>query len=296
MLNAMVSAQQIPLSTIFVENPFAFNPAVAGSDKCFKLRLNQRLQWMGFSDAPATTQLSGYGPHKIRNIGYGGTIVSDKTGPTGTLKASGSFAYNFAITNDIRLSLGLTLGAIQYKADGTQFEFIDEVEDTRAPHASMSSFQPDAAAGAFVYHHDWYIGLSAQQLFNNNIKFSNVSGVDNKINRMKTHLYLLAGYRFPMVNKFLIEPTVLIRPVVTGPMQIDLSGRVFYQQIFWGGLSVRNTFQSFDDMSILLGYIHERKIYISISYDYSFAKIAKYTAGTIELSIGYNFTEIRKGR
>ena len=295
-LGKTVSAQQIPISTIFVENPFAFNPAVAGSDKCFKLRLDQRLQWLGFSDAPSTTLLSGYGPHKFRNIGYGGTIVSDKTGPTSSLKASAAFASNFAIDGDIRVSLALSLGVLQYKADGTQFDFGDDVEDQRAPHAVMSSFLPDAGTGVFVYHYDWYFGLSAQQLINNNVKFSNASGEDKKINRLKTHLYGFAGYRFTMVNKFVIEPAVLVRPVISGPLQIDLSGRVFYQESFWGGISIRNTFQSFDDMSLIFGYIHERRICVSIAYDYSFAKIAKFTAGTIELVLGYNFDEIRKGR
>jgi len=297
-LGSTVSAQQIPISTIFVENPFAFNPAVAGSDNCFKLRLGQRLQWLGFGDGPQTTTLSGYGPHNIRNIGYGGTIVSDNTGAMGSLKLSGSFATNFAIDSDIRVSLGMSLGLLQYKADGTKLDLGDEVEDPKAPHTVMKSIQVDAGAGMFVYHYDWYVGLSAQQLFNNNIKFSGTSGEDSKRNRLKTHIYGFAGYRFTMVNKFVVEPTILVRPVVSGPLQLDISGRVIYQEQFWGGLSIRNTFQSFDDMNLIFGYIHERRIYISISYDYSFAKIAKYTAGTIELMLGYNFDvqPSRRGR
>ena len=124
-----ISAQQIPISTIFMENPFLFNPAVAGTDNGFKLRMNNRLQWMGFGDAPITNQLSAYGPHKRRNIGYGGNIAYDKTGPTSTFKMNGAFATNFAITFDIRASFGLNLGLLQYRADGTQFELEDEVED-----------------------------------------------------------------------------------------------------------------------------------------------------------------------
>ena len=291
-----VSAQQIPISTIFVENPFAFNPAVAGSDNGFKLRMDNRLQWMGFSDAPVTNQLSAYGPHKTRNIGYGGNLIYDKTGPVSMFKAGGAFATNFAINFDIRVSLGLNLGLLQYRADGTQFEFDDQVEDLRAPHAVMSSFQPDAGTGVFVYHYDWYAGLSLQQLFNNNIRFSNANGEDSKRNRLKTHFYGLGGYRFTMVNKFVIEPSILVRKVISGPFQLDLSGRVIYNEQIWGGLSIRNTFESFNDISLIVGYIHEHRIHISIAYDYSFAKIARYSAGTIELMLGYNFTSLRIGR
>ena len=51
-----VSAQQIPISSLFAENPFLYNPAVAGSDNGFKIRMNNRFQWMGFDDAPITNQ------------------------------------------------------------------------------------------------------------------------------------------------------------------------------------------------------------------------------------------------
>jgi type IX secretion system PorP/SprF family membrane protein len=293
MLGWTASAQQIPISTIYIENPFAFNPAVAGTDKGFKLRMDNRLQWLGFGDAPVTNQLSAYGPHKRRNIGYGGNISYDKTGPVSTLKMNGAFATNFAINFDIRVSFGINLGLLQYRVDGTQLEFYDNYEDLYAPHTIMSSFQPDAGAGVYVYHYDWYVGLSAQQLFNNNLKFN---GENSKRNRLKTHFYGLAGYKFTMDRHWVIEPSVLARKVVSLPFQMDICGRVIYKQQFWGGLSARNTFESFDDLSIILGYIHERKIHISLAYDFTFARIRSYTAGTIELVLGYNFDTIRKGR
>ena len=125
MLSWTVSAQQIPISTIFVENPFAFNPAVAGTSNGFKVRMYNRMQWVGFGDGPVTTQLSYFGPHQVRNIGYGGNLNYDKAGPVSVLKLNGAFAYNFAIDYDIRISLGLNLGLIQYRVDGTQFEVFD---------------------------------------------------------------------------------------------------------------------------------------------------------------------------
>jgi len=147
-----------------------------------------------------------------------------------------------------------------------------------------------------VYHYDWYIGFSAQQLFNNNLKLTS-SNEDSKRNRLKTHFYGLAGYRFMDVNKhWIIEPSLLIRKVAALPFQMDVSGRVIYNQQFWGGLSARNTFASFDDLSLILGYIHQRKISVSLAYDFTFSKVRSYTAGTVELMLGYTFDSIRKGR
>ncbi len=293
--NLDVSAQQIPISSLFVENPFLFNPAVAGTDKGFKIRMDNRLQWVGFDDAPITNQLSAYGPHKRRNIGYGGNISYDATGPTSMFKMNGAFATNFAINFDIRISMGLNLGLIQYRADGTQFEFYDDYEDKYAPNVVMSSFQPDAGAGVYVYHYDWYVGISAQQLFNNNIKFK---GEDSKRNRLKTHFYGFAGYKFVLDQgkHWVLEPALLARKVVSLPFQMDLTARAIYKQQFWGGLNFRNTFESFDDITVLVGYIHQRKIHIGLAYDFTFAQVRNYTAGTFELVLGYNFDTIRKNR
>jgi type IX secretion system PorP/SprF family membrane protein len=295
MLTMAVSAQQVPISTIFVENPFAFNPALAGTDNGFKVRLNSRMQWMGFGDGPVTNVLSAYGPHAVRPMGYGANVAFDKTGPVSMLKANGCFGYNIYLqASDIRVSFGLSLGFIQYKADGTQFSLLSP-NDPKAPETVMSNFKPDAGAGVYVYHHDWFFGISAQQLFSNNIKFTK-EGEDNKLNRLKTHYYLYGGYRQPMVNKIDFEPSVLIRMVTSLPMQMDINARVIYDKRIWGGLSARNTFESFDDLSLIFGYIHDRRLSVSIAYDFTFANIRKYTAGTIELVLGYNFDEVRRGR
>ena len=295
MLGWTVSAQQIPATTIFIENPFAFNPAVAGTSNGFELSLVNRLQWIGFNDAPVTNLLSAFGPHKLRNIGYGGNIIHDQTGPVSTFKMNGAFATNFAVSSDIRASFGLDIGLLQYRVDGTQFEFYDDYEDLYAPKTVMSSFQPDAGAGVYLYHENWYVGFSAQQLFNNNIHFN---GENSKRNRLKTHFYGLAGYRFANTDRqYVFEPSLLLRKVATLPYQMDVSGRVIYRGQLWGGLCARNTFSSFDDLCLLMGYIHQRKIHISIAYDFSFAKIRDYTSGTIELVLGYNFDpHPRKGK
>ena len=295
LLGTTVLAQQIPLSSLFMENPFVFNPAVAGSENSFKVRLNNRTQWLGFDDAPVTTQLSAYGPHKVRNIGYGGNISYDSSGPTSMLRMNGAFATNFAVDFDMRISLGLNLGLIQFRADGTQLRLIDQ-DDPYANAGVMSNFRPDGGAGVYVYHYDFYGGLSVQQLFNNNLSFVE-TGMEDKRNRLKTHFYGLAGYKFAEVSlRWIVEPSVLIRKVAGNPAQMDLSTRVTYNQMLWGGLFVRNTFESFNDLSLILGYIHDKKIAISIAYDFSFADIRKYTHGSIEFMLGYNFDAFKPGR
>ena len=296
MLNLTVSAQQVSLSTIYVENPFAFNPAIAGSDNKFLIRVNHRSQWLGFADAPVTQHVSAFGPTKTRNLGYGANLNYDRTGPISMLKMNGAFASNFAINFDVRVSFGLNMGFIQYRADGTIFDPYDD-DDPLAPLAVMANFLPDGGGGVYVYHNDWYVGLSAQQLFNNRLKLA-PNGENSPRNRLRTHFYGYAGYRFAdgVAKNLVVEPSVLVRKVVANPMQMDISARVILKHQFWGGLCVRNTFESFNDLSLLVGYMHNKIFHVSLAYDFTFAQIRSYTAGSIELALGYNFDSWKSSR
>ena len=300
LISTTVFAQQGPISTIFVENPFAFNPAIAGTDNGFRLRYNGRMQWMGFGDGPITNTLSVHGPHQIRPMGYGGNLSVDNTGPISTIKASGTYAHNIFITSDIRASFGLSLGFIQYRVDGTLFEFPETNMDRSAQEAVMANFKPDAGAGVYIYHYDWYFGLAAQQLFGSNLSLSNdPEKIKNQANNLKTHFYGYGGYRQPLVNRFLLEPSVLIRKIAVLPMQMDLIIRAIYDNQLWGGISTRYTFdpkKPFDDICLIFGYIHERRLYFSVAWDFTFAQIRTYTAGTMEFVIGYNFDDLKRGR
>ena len=304
-------SQQIPFSTIFVENPFIFNPAVAGSDNGFKIRLTTRVQWLGFGDAPYSNILSAYGPHAVKPMGYGGNIMMDKTGPITLLKASGGYAYNFFLSQDARASLGLNLGLIQYSLNTSSLQFPSGYDPNRSVgnggsirgsfspilSENISRTMPDAGVGLFVYHFDWYIGLSAQQLFPNSLKL--VGSEYKNDNNLQAHFYGYAGYKFTMVSNFVIEPTILFRMVPNLPTQTDICAKVVYDNMLWGGLSARNSYGAFDafnDFSITFGYIHARRIYIALSYDIVFGSIKGYTPGSIEIVLGYNFDDLKRGR
>ena len=117
--------QQIPQYSQFMFNPYIINPAVAGTYNFFQARSNNRFQWVGIPDAPQTYGMSIYGPHAKKDMGFGGTIYNDITGPTSRLGLNGSYAYNIRLTDDIRLSGGLLLGLMQYKVDGSKLNFGD---------------------------------------------------------------------------------------------------------------------------------------------------------------------------
>ena len=171
-----LQAQQMPHYTQYMFNDFVINPAIAGVYDYFQIRTNHRFQWVGLMDPPMTNSIGFYGPHSSLPMGYGGYIYNDVTGPTSRTGVTGSYAYNLAVTGDIRLSMGLSASIMQYRIDGTQLNPAD-VSDPAILSLVSTSYMPDAGLGLYLYSDKFYVGLSVAQLLNNSIKiFDNKDG------------------------------------------------------------------------------------------------------------------------
>jgi type IX secretion system PorP/SprF family membrane protein len=280
-----LKAQQMPHYTQYMFNDFVINPAGAGVYDYFQIRTNHRFQWVGLVDPPMTNSIGFYGPSAKRDMGYGGYIYNDVTGPTSRAGITGSYAYNIAVTGDIRLSMGLSASIMQYRIDGTQLNPAD-VSDPTLLNMVSTSYLPDAGLGLYLYADQFYVGLSVAQLLNNNIKiFDNKDGV----NRLKTHINLIGAYRFWLNEDWLIEPSVMVKGTVPKELSFDLTARVEWRKMLWGAVSYR--FQ--DAIGILVGYSFDESLFFGYSYDISVSSIRTYQTGSHEIMIGYRFNDIK---
>ncbi len=283
---AGLQSQQLPHFTQFMFNDYVLNPAVAGTKDYYQVRSNSRFQWAGIVDAPQTISLSLNGPHSTRPMGFGGYIYNDVTGPTSRTGLYGTYAYNIAVKGQVRLSMGLSFGIMQNKIDGTEIE-LHEPDDPAMQGGITSTVVPDASFGFYFYAPSWYAGFSAFQLFSNNLK---VYDEKNGLNKLKSHFYLLGGYRYDINDQFTLEPSVIIKAMSPVPIQIDLNAKVTYQEMVWLGLSYRSR----DAASLLVGYIHDQRYYFGYSYDFSTSDIRSYNSGSHEIMIGIRFISIRR--
>lgn len=281
-----MAAQQVPHYTQFMFNSYAINPAIAGTHNYYQIRLNSRFQWVGITDSPQTNSLSVYGPHALKDMGFGGHLYTDVTGPSSRTGVYGSYAYNLVLNDLMRLSMGLSFGFIQNKIDGTQITMLDP-SDQAILGNSANAFVPDASFGLFLYSTDFHVGFSVSQLFNNKLNF-----YDGQvgINKLKSHFYLTGGYKYRINHDFAVEPSIIIKGTTPVPIQVDFNVRGLYQEMIWLGLSIRSQ----DAFSILLGYMHENKFVFGYSYDMSVSDIRKFNSGSHEILLGMRFNAIKK--
>jgi len=284
--SVLTMAQQVPHYSQFWFNDFVTNPAFAGTKPYYQAKSNNRYQWVGVNDSPKTFILSAFGPEKKKDMGYGVQLFSDVTGPTSRLGFYGSYAYNLKLKDDIRLSMGVSLGLLQYKIDGSQITLHDDNDQSLGGEV-YAEFVPDADFAVLVYTEKWHVGLVAKQLFNYSLNFDDVNALG--VNTLKTHFFAHGAYRYDINENWAAEPFVLLKFMTPTPLQVDLGVRGVWKKMAWMGVSWRSA----DAIAVMIGYEYEEQISFGYSYDITMSHLSTVSSGTHEIMIGFKFSKIK---
>jgi type IX secretion system PorP/SprF family membrane protein len=273
----VAQAQQLPQLTQYQFNDYVFNPAVAGSRPFFELRSGHRYQWVGIQDSPRTFTLSGTTPLG-KNMGLGGYLFTDNVGPTRRTGIQFSYAYHLRITDDLKLSLALSGGVLQFLIDGSKIQFNDP-GDPAMDDQLRGELKPDAKFGFMLYHPRYWFGAAAPQILQNKVYF--VDDADQTLSVMEDHYYVTGGYRFLLGTDWKLEPSFLVKYVSPVPAKIDITATVRYRDAFWLGASYRTN----DAYCAMLGYWHKESFQFGYSYDIITSNLRNYSTGTHELML-----------
>src|SRR3989304_6238820 len=115
-------SQQNALYSQYMFNPFALNPAYAGSRQSTSAVLLYRNQWAGIDGAPVSKTFSIHTPMKGRRVALGFNVISDKIGPTNNIGAFGTYAYHLPLSAG-NLSMALRAGFYRFQMNGELLDF-----------------------------------------------------------------------------------------------------------------------------------------------------------------------------
>jgi type IX secretion system PorP/SprF family membrane protein len=94
----------------------------------------------------------------------------------------------------------------------------------------------------------------------------------------------MAGYYFKIGETFAIEPSFLIKKPVTSKALFELNSKVYYKDLYWGGLSYRTR----NAFIVYLGAKFSR-YYIGYAFDYNFSELGRQTYGSHEFMAAVKF-------
>lgn len=272
-MTILSQAQQDPQFSHYLFNKLAFNPASAGSEQAICATALHRSQWVGFEDAPTTTNLSVESPVRLLNGGLGLNVITDKIAQNEFLSLNLSYAYRLELAGG-NLGIGVSVGVIQDGIDGSSI--ITETPDPSIPTTDEKASGLDIGAGLYFNSEKVYVGISSKHLNEPTISTS----ID--ILDIKRHYYLTAGYIHALSEKIDLKPSILAKTegVTT---TVDLTSLLEYNKKLWGGVTYRPSTRAV----LLLGMHINDDLKFGVSYDIPTTNVSN--AGSIEFMLGYCF-------
>jgi len=290
LLPGYVFSQQTPVYSQYFINGFVINPALAGSDGTLKFEVGARDYLIGFKESPKTFNASVNGrllrkKVTVKNrrlnsqsgkVGMGGQIYSDRNGLVNRIGLQYTYAYHIDLRHS-RLSLGLSGSLSQTRIDAGKLDFNGYEPLIDGGYGNLA-YVPDAALGVFYTKQEYYVGLTASNLFQRSIHFGEVDY--NYI--MYRHFFLLGGTSFDVGRDAYFAPSFLLKATSNGMYQGEFSTRISFRDDFWIGVSYRTP-----QIAVLLAGIRSKNLFIGYAYEYNFDTIRSYSYGAHELNLIY---------
>ncbi|MGQ0827180.1 MAG: PorP/SprF family type IX secretion system membrane protein [Bacteroidota bacterium] len=282
-IHTLATAQQLPEFSMYLQNEYLLNPAIAGTKDYAPAIVSHRSQWLNFRDAPTTQIGSIHGPLNQR-VGLGLSLLNHETGPTVTMSAQLSYAYRLKLTDKIKLSFGIAPTVIQHYLNKNKIK-LEEQNDNTFNRISGKTLVADVNAGVYVYSDNYYVGVAVPQLMENKLRMGDALFKEH----LKRHYLLHAGYDHSLNEKYVLSPSLLFKLIENGsPAQIDINVKATYNKLIWAGLSYRfSTAGYFNEAAIAFLGVSKANFSFGYSYDYSFASVGVHSNGSHELFISY---------
>lgn len=284
-------AQQQALYSQYMFNPFAINPAYAGSRNALSGVLDLRSQWAGMDGAPKTASLAIHSPFQGKNFAVGFNMAQDVIGPTQSTSAYLTYAYHLKMPVG-KLSFGLRGGLIGTTFDFNKLNYYEAGEST-TNLGTQSEMTPSVDFGMYYYTDRLFVGGSVSHLATKEMNFS--SDTLSSSFSLRPHIMFAAGYAFKVGEDVVLRPTIHTKHVVTEgaensnsslglPSNVDATLSALFKKTFWFGVSYRHG----SAIGIITEYNVTDYLRIGYSYDMVTNALKSYTLGSHELLIGFD--------
>lgn len=225
--------------------------------------------------------VDGLAPTKSENMGVGLIVSHDRIGAVEQTDIYANYAYQLKLKKG-KLAFGLKACVSNYvfKSDGLViWDQGDEMFTGR-----RNAWLPKFGFGAYYFTDNWYAGLSIPTLVAYDAR-KDFSFDVNKGSFLHRHYYAYGGYVFKLNDKFKLKPSALIKYLPAAPIEADINMNLLYNDQFWIGCSYR----SMDAVVFMVEYQTNARFRVGYAFDLTTTKIRKYSAGTHEIMIGYDF-------
>ncbi|MDT0684869.1 PorP/SprF family type IX secretion system membrane protein [Autumnicola psychrophila] len=274
-------AQQDPLFTQYMYNMSVVNPAYA-TDNPGMLNLGgiYRSQWVGIDGAPSTANFFAHTPVSER-VELGLTVVHDEIG--GWIKENNitaDFAYVLPTGETSNLSFGVKAGLSTFDSNTSGIIVNDPTDPA---FENINEVFPVFGVGAFWFGDNYYLGLSAPNLFTSK-HLENEQGL-TALGEENIHYFLTGGYVFDLSQNLKLKPAFMARGVEGAPLSVDVTANVLLYERLEAGIGYRFN----ESVTGLVNFKITPQLRVGYAYDYTTSNLGNYSDGTHEIMVLFDF-------
>ncbi len=279
------NAQQLATSSFYDLYGPMHNPATAGSQKYGSIGGSFRTQWSGMPGAPQTGMIFGSAYLKKANLGIGGYLYNDVTGPTTRNGLQMSYAYHIALKNDAMFSLGLEARLQQFSYDRAKLQ--GSLGNDPVIAGNDKRFKGDAGFGIAFTSPKFQVGASVSQLIQSKLNFYEGSGNPSEEAMLYRHYYFHGYYKWDVDANTKIIPSLLFIYLPNAPDEVQGGIRVEHNDLFWYGLGLRAK----QSWMLSAGLRVKHRFNIGYSFDIYTTPLSVYDHGSNghEIMLRYDF-------
>lgn len=296
MFSQKIYAQQDFINGYYMFNPLAFNPAIVGVNDQFVASGIAREQWTGLNGAPSTQYLNIHAPiytlfdrfDRVANRDYptglsaGLSLVHDKIGASRFTRFSMPLGYRVRLNEaGVRLSVG-----IRTDVSTLAFDLLDLRNNDTGDNlvkASDPKTYIDFSVGGYVYHQNWYLGISATNVREKDL-------IEDFGYQSVRHWFGSAGFALPVSDQLVFRTTTLATLVKGAPFTFTVSPAIIISDNVETGVSYR-----YDDMfGAFLSIKPLRNLRVGYWYEYPIGIKTGEIGSTHEIMFQYTFNKYKK--
>lgn len=272
------SAQLNPFASMYFQNQYLINPAMAGLDKGLNLNLGLRQQWATIPGGPKTQSVTA-DYNAGRNVGLGINISNDQAGLLRQTRAVATYSYHLHLGgNNRQLNFGLSAGVTNQRADYNEVDG-DQGDVQIYRYNNQNKAYLDGDFGASYTSNNLTVQGAIPNLNHFFKRNTMVMGVDRSL--------FITSVSYKFVLKDLQDGTTL-------EPKVSFRGVEGYKNILDAGLnlSLKNDLLHFYTMyhtsqseSFGFGANFNKNVQLMLFYTTGTAPVKAYTNGNFEISL-----------
>lgn len=296
-LSSWSVAQQAPQYSLYMLNPYAYNPATAGLENSLILNGAYRQQWSGLKGAPVTQHINAHMPLYVISSGVGLRVDNDVIGAHTVTQAVVSYNYQLELGRNSVLSFGMSGGYLQYALDGsklrapegTYVEPLFSHNDVLLSEGTVRAGTPIFEIGVFAQLNKLEIGMAMQPVYAPALRSNTPSG-DFRLQTISHYNGSLA-YSFALNDNLTLRPAFLVKTDIA-ETQTEISLVARWRENIFAGASFRGFTQNAKDAAVVLAGVKlNEKTILAYAFDIPLSALNVVNRGSHELLIRYNLNK-----